>query len=172
MENWSDCKKWWMDVVKSVIGFSLGTAVTALIFLYWTDKYQHKWEISYNRQINANKEFEKASYEYIATSFDALKDFSNGYTRKTSLVIQKWEDEDIDNLSMAEEDLKRVTNTDTTLFQRLDNTKQILFDCRIFLSNGGDWHTLDSAKVEPLRNNYKKCRKDILDSVDNMIKND
>lgn len=62
---WSDCEKWWMDLLKSAIIIAAG-ALISYLFIF-------KWQTEYNIKQQSINDFEKHSKIFSFKAYDAIK---------------------------------------------------------------------------------------------------
>ena len=72
---WSDRKKWWMDVLKSTVGFLVGGLITSL-FLSRCDSQRQRntftWQAWYGLRVAAMGDFARTSATFSVNSFNAI----------------------------------------------------------------------------------------------------
>ena len=102
--GWSDKKKWWMDLVKSLISFGLITGVTVtftIIFLNRIDTEielkRFKIRFTYEYDFRQLERFERNNGVLISLAYDAYREYIAGKTRETSDVLRKYKDDAYDN---------------------------------------------------------------------------
>ena len=124
MSEWSDVKKWWMDLLKTTIGASLGVTLTVLVVSNFEEKRQKEafaWQTDQSLRISEIQEFATAANIYRFGAYDAANDQLRGVMPENSDAIRKWRREEFPRLKFA------MRNIDKS-FPQVDQPLTAVFD--------------------------------------------
>lgn len=130
MKEWSDLKKWWMDLLKSAVAFVTVSVITLLVLSHYDDARQREnfaWQADHSLKVAAIQEFSRASRLYGLWSYDAAQEHMCGLTRENGKVISKWEDEGYDNVKVSRLSVQRAfPSLDQSLWMAFEATRNNL----------------------------------------------
>ncbi len=104
MSEWSDRKRWWMDLLKTTIGSFLGIALTVLIVGYLEETRRRDafiWQSNEALRVSATHEFGKAARLYRLRAYDAARERLRGLQVDQSEPIRKYHREAYLELTQA-----------------------------------------------------------------------
>ncbi|MES9834364.1 MAG: hypothetical protein ABW139_19190 [Candidatus Thiodiazotropha sp. DIVDIV] len=160
---WSDGKKWFLDIVKSLIVFGVIAILTAIVIDTYSDiseARKSRESLKVARIASVAEGLEKASSFYFAVAHDAFADKCSDGSRN---AIRKYEDEGLDNWKLQ---LRRVQREAPFLETSIVEVKKVSENMHTFYNacNEGRFNTLrkearDSSYeiVSKLFSHYESC---------------
>ena len=189
--SWSDRKKWWMDVLKSTLGFFVGGLITSM-FLARCDAQRQRntftWQAWYGLKVAAMGDFARASGTFSVNSPDAIH--AKACQRpaagalascvlgdRASSIILEWRGKELDDVDVA---LRAVSGAfsqaDPALLAKvakevgaLEAERNQLLD--LFNRAGEDacddpgWSKLGNGKLKEAREKYDATTQAILSDL-------
>lgn len=119
MYEWSDRKKWWMDIIKYSVTFFLG-ALATILFLDDREDQREKnrkaWEAEFILKKDEIYDLDKSAHLYSAAATDAFVELYNHDPKKPgeTLAMRRYENVTYDNFTFAIERIKRRCEADST----------------------------------------------------------
>lgn len=185
MSEWSDSKKWWADLLKSIVAFAVVAFLTFTFLNKLEDarqKANFKWQANYGIKVQVLRSFEQESKKYMLVGYDAMREYTCSKTRYTSKIIEEWEDERYDSLKIARESLEFwfSSSDQKSLSDAIKNFKTAqnaiwnlrsggyLTECRsdlnynVKLYQDQQWDEYDKKQFSPLRKRYYESVNSIL----------
>jgi len=191
-EGWSDIKKWWADLLKTLIGFFIIATCTVLFVNKLEDARQRanfKWQAIYGIQVKVLQTFETESRKYALVGYDAIREYSCGKSRHNSKIVEQWEDERYDSLKIARESVEYWFSSASNArlakaFDQFAEAQKAIWEVRkeVYLSDCGEekslnvkmyldvqWHTFDDQQFKPKRNTYYEAVNEILGAAADLL---
>lgn len=184
MSEWSDAKRWWAGLIKSILSFAIAAWLGFSFACRLEDERQKesfKWQAIYGVKVEVLRSFEQESKKYILAGHDAIREYACDKNRYTSKIIEQWEDERFDALKIAKESLEfwfasseheALTDALNHFAAAQDAIKGLrtgyLTDCktesdwRVKMYLDRQWEAFDEKQFKPLRKAYHDSIKSIL----------
>jgi hypothetical protein len=114
MTEWSDRKKWWMDLLKTTRGAFLAVALTILIISSVEERRRKEafvWQADLNLRIAAIQDFSSAANLYRFGAYDAARDYLQNIPLNNSDAVHKWNTEQYPRLMLAKRHVEQLFAT-------------------------------------------------------------
>ena len=121
--QWSDRKKWWLDITKSLIVFAIVAVVTAIVIDTYSDivdARKSKDSLMVGRVSAAAEGLEKATSLYFSAAHDAYSDKCKDEPKRGAK--RKYEDEEYDNWKLQ---LRRTARNADFLKDSIDKAESL-----------------------------------------------
>ncbi len=118
MAEWSDRKKWWMDLLKTTLGAFLAVALTVLVTVLVISSLEERrrkeafvWQADLNLRLAAIQDFSSAASSYRFGAYDAARDNLRNVPPDDSMAIRRWQTEQYPRLMLAKRHVEQLFPT-------------------------------------------------------------
>lgn len=131
MIAWSDSKKWWMDLMKSMISAFVGILLTVSVVAYFEEARRREafsWQADQAHAASAIQEFSTAARLYGLWAVDAARDKIRGLPREASEATRRWQDQGYKNTKVAQRSIEQLFwGKDPKLLVEFKNAQEKVF---------------------------------------------